>query len=102
MILNFFILFQLTRSEHDTLASLNAKKDLRPRDIDAHWLQRELRVRTSFADPVVSQEMAQKILDVLRNAADDRDLENKLVLLLGTQHFDMIRTLRKNRQMIFW
>ena len=46
--------------------------------------------------------MAQKVLDVLKNAADDRELENKLVLLLGTQHLDMIRTLRKNRQMIFW
>ena len=106
LFLNLILFLQLTRSEPDILTSTIAKKDLRPRDIDTHWLQRNLRVLTSFADPVAAQEMAQKVVDVLKNTADDRDLKNKLVLLLGTQRVSMISTListlRKNREMIFW
>ena len=90
---------QLARSENDTLANLNAKKELQPRDIDAHWLQREVRSRTSFTDPVSSKTKAEEILEILRTTTSDRDVENKLVLLLGTVHFDIIRTLRQHRKM---
>ena len=90
---------QLAKSENDTLANLNAKKELQPRDIDAHWLQREVRSRTSFTDPVSSKTKAEEILEILRTTTSDRDVENKLVLLLGTVHFDIIRTLRQHRKM---
>lgn len=32
-----------------------------------------------------------------QNAVDDRDAENKLVILLGFDNFDFIKILRKNR-----
>ena len=33
----------------------------------------------------------------MQNAADERDLENKLMLLLGHEKFSIIKKLRKNR-----
>ncbi|XP_055327556.1 U5 small nuclear ribonucleoprotein 200 kDa helicase-like [Paramacrobiotus metropolitanus] len=96
----------LARSETDTFARLNEKKELRPLDIDAHWLQREISKSFSnlnkYHDPLVSQNKAAEIQKILDSAVDDRDVENRLVILLGTEHFDIIRTLRKHRQMILW
>ena len=42
------------------------------------------------------------MLEILKNAADDRELENQLVLLLGYDQFDLIKVLRTNRQMILY
>ncbi len=38
----------------------------------------------------------------LQNSTDDRDCENRLVLLLGFDQFDFIKTVRKHRQMILY
>ena len=35
----------------------------------------------------------------LKEATDDREAENKLVVLLGFNQFDFIRVLRQHRQM---
>ena len=40
------------------------------------------------------------MIEVLQSAEDDREAENKLVILLGYDAFDFIRTLKKHRQMI--
>ena len=42
------------------------------------------------------------MLDILKNASDDRELENRLVTLLGYEQFQLIRTLRTHRQMILY
>lgn len=76
---------------------MNEKKQLHARDIDAFWLQREL--NKFYHDPLISQQKAAEIMEILKKAADDRDVENHLVRLLGTEHFDMIKTLRKHRKM---
>uniref|UniRef100_V5HTE9 U5 small nuclear ribonucleoprotein 200 kDa helicase n=2 Tax=Ixodes ricinus TaxID=34613 RepID=V5HTE9_IXORI len=75
-------------------------KGLHPREIDAYWLQRKL--SKFYDDPVVAQTKAGEVLDILKTAVDDRDVENQLVLLLGFNQFDFIKVLRQHRQMILY
>ncbi|EPB68732.1 Sec63 domain protein [Ancylostoma ceylanicum] len=78
-----------------------AKKDaLHPRDIDAHWIQRSL--AKFFNDPIVAQQKVTEVLGILKDSVDDRECENKLVLLLGFDHFDFIRILRQHRHMVLY
>ncbi|KAK6736456.1 hypothetical protein RB195_019253 [Necator americanus] len=77
------------------------KKDaLHPRDIDAHWIQRSL--AKFFNDPIVAQQKVTEVLGILKDSVDDRECENKLVLLLGFDHFDFIRILRQHRHMVLY
>lgn len=73
-------------------------KSLHPLDIDAHWLQR--RLSKYYDDATVSQKKAKEVLEILKNADNDRECENHLVLLLGYDCFDFIKILLKNRDMI--
>ncbi len=50
----------------------------------------------------MAQTKAQEILDVLKKAQDERDVENQLVLLLGFNQFDFIKLLRQNRDMVLY
>ena len=68
---------------------------LSPNEIDAFWLQREL--KKYYTDPIIAQEKADNVLEVLVHSSDDRECENKLVLMLDYDKFDFIRVLRKNR-----
>ncbi|XP_033632749.1 U5 small nuclear ribonucleoprotein 200 kDa helicase-like [Asterias rubens] len=77
-----------------------SKKDLHPRDIDAFWLQRQL--SKFYDDPNVSQARSSEVLDILKKAADDGQVENQLVMLLGTNQFDFIKVLRQHRKMILY
>ncbi|XP_008558910.1 U5 small nuclear ribonucleoprotein 200 kDa helicase [Microplitis demolitor] len=74
------------------------EKTLHPLDIDAYWLQR--RLSRIYDDAMVSQARAAEVLAVLRDAVDERDCENQLVLLLGYDCFDFIKQLKKYRYMI--
>lgn len=76
---------------------LKKEKSLHPLDIDAYWLQR--RLSKIYDDAMVSQAKAAEVLNVLRDANDDRECENQLVLLLGYDCFDFIKQLKKHRQM---
>lgn len=73
---------------------------LHPRDIDAYWLQRKL--AKSIEDPVEAQAKAVDVLEVLKTARNDNEVENKLVELLGFDLFDFIKILRHNRPMILY
>ncbi|XP_072387732.1 U5 small nuclear ribonucleoprotein 200 kDa helicase [Diabrotica undecimpunctata] len=79
---------------------LKKEKALHPLDIDAYWLQRKL--SKIYDDAMVSQAKAGEVLNVLRDASDDRECENQLVLLLGYDCFDFIKQLKKHRQMILY
>ena len=48
---------------------------------------------------MISQAKAAEVLAVLKNAGDDRETENQLVLLLGYNCFDFIKLLKKHRHM---
>nr|XP_023027359.1 putative U5 small nuclear ribonucleoprotein 200 kDa helicase [Leptinotarsa decemlineata] len=79
---------------------LKKEKALHPLDIDAYWLQR--RLSKIYDDAMDSHQTAEKVLNVLRDANDDRECENQLVLLLGYDCFDFIKQLKKHRQMILY
>ncbi|KAJ8969793.1 hypothetical protein NQ314_001578 [Rhamnusium bicolor] len=79
---------------------MKKEKSLHPLDIDAYWLQR--RLSKIYDDAMVSQAKATEVLNVLRDANDDRECENQLVLLLGYDCFDFIKQLKKHRQMILY
>lgn len=79
------------------MEELKKEKALHPLDIDAYWLQR--RLSKIYDDAMVSQAKATEVLNVLRDASDDRECENQLVLLLGYDCFDFIKILKKQRHM---
>ena len=62
--------------------------------IDAYWLQREC--GKFFSDPLVAQKMAEDVLATL-SEPEERDCENKLVVLLDYDKFDLIKLLLKHR-----
>ncbi|CAB3405618.1 unnamed protein product [Caenorhabditis bovis] len=77
-----------------------ARGILHPRDIDAHWIQRSL--AKFYKDPLMAQQKVKEIINILKDAADDREAENQLVLLLGFDQFDFIKILRQNRLMVLY
>ena len=52
--------------------------------------------------PHFPSKTAQEVMEILKQAHDDREAENQLVLLLGFNQFAFIKTLRLNRQMILY
>eukprot|EP00124_Ichthyophonus_hoferi_P001685 Ihof_evm4s95 gene=Ihof_evmTU4s95 len=77
-------------------SSVQRPKDkIDPREIDAFWLQREL--AKFYDDAMTTQKYANEVLEVLQTGADERDIENKLVLLLGYDKFEFVKLIRKNR-----
>lgn len=86
--------FQLSESQQASSDTIH------PRDIDAFWLQREL--NKYYADAEASRSKTEEVLEILKSASDERELENKLMLLLGHDKFSFIRLLRKNRNMVLY
>ncbi|CAH0730140.1 unnamed protein product, partial [Brenthis ino] len=83
-------------------SAMNKRRDtvLHAMDIDAYWLQR--RLSRHFPDAMVSQAKSSEVLKALAEAADDRDLENRLVLLLGYDCFDLVKVLNKYRYTVLY
>lgn len=46
--------------------------------------------------------MKLKVALIFQDAADDRDCENQLVLLLGFDQFEFIKVLRQHRQLVLY
>ncbi|XP_050545887.1 putative U5 small nuclear ribonucleoprotein 200 kDa helicase [Daktulosphaira vitifoliae] len=88
------------RTVKKPVEQIKKEKSLHALDIDAYWLQRSL--SKYYSDAMASQAKAAEVLAVLKNAGDDRDCENQLVLLLGYECFDFIKILKKNRLMILF
>lgn len=78
--------------------SSTATKLLQPHEIDAFWLQRKL--SKIYSDPTQAQLKVKEVLEILRDALDERGVENQLVLLLGFEQFAFIKVLRAQRHMI--
>lgn len=68
-------------------------------EIDAHWLQRQL--SKHYSDANVSAKLADDALKALQ-ISDERLCENKLVVLLDFDKFELIKVLMKNRAKIFY
>ena len=75
------------------------KFNLEVSQIGAYWLQTEL--NKNFNDPLMIQKLESEIMKVL-NVSQDIECENKLVLLLGHEKFDLIKLLLKNRYKLFF
>ena len=50
----------------------------------------------------MAQSKSKEVVEILKTAADDREAENKLVMLLGVERFEFIKLLRQHRQMILY
>ncbi|XP_020102625.1 DExH-box ATP-dependent RNA helicase DExH12-like [Ananas comosus] len=70
-------------------------------DIDAYWLQRKISQAYEEIDPQQSQKLAEDVLKIIAEG-DDRDVENRLVMLLDYDKFDLIKLLLRNRLKIVW
>ncbi|CAD6191493.1 unnamed protein product [Caenorhabditis auriculariae] len=88
------------RGGMDDEVETKSRGELHPRDIDAHWIQRSL--AKFYKDPLMAQQKVTEVVNILKNASDDRDAENQLVLLLGFDQFDFIKVLRQNRLMVLY
>jgi pre-mRNA-splicing helicase BRR2 len=72
-----------------------------PRNIDAYWLQRE--VKQHYADADQAQSVASSILKALGDRSmDDRECEDQLVSLLDYEHFELVKLFLHNRLAIVY
>ncbi|KAI5074534.1 hypothetical protein GOP47_0010495 [Adiantum capillus-veneris] len=78
-----------------------ADEGLNVQDIDAYWLQRKISQAYGNIDPQQSQKLAEEVLKMLAEG-DDREVENRLVMLLDYNKFDLIKVLIKNRLKVVW
>uniref|UniRef100_A0A0D9ZCZ7 RNA helicase n=1 Tax=Oryza glumipatula TaxID=40148 RepID=A0A0D9ZCZ7_9ORYZ len=87
--------------DDDDMHNSNEELAINAQDIDAYWLQRKVSQAYEDIDPQVSQELSLEIVSFL-SESDDKDVENRLVTLLGYDNFDFIKLLVRNRLKIFW
>lgn len=73
-------------------------------DIDAYWLQRRIAAALDLAEAEAekSKAMAEGVLEKLGSDADQRTVENELVLSLGFEQFELIKEIINNRVRIVW
>ncbi|CAK4441295.1 unnamed protein product [Aphanomyces euteiches] len=69
-------------------------------DIDAFWLQREL--RKWYKDAEVSKRLSEEVLSTLAEPSELGHCENKLVLLLDYDKFEFIKVLLQNRAKVVY
>ncbi|XP_068647248.1 DExH-box ATP-dependent RNA helicase DExH12-like [Aristolochia californica] len=92
---------QMGGIDDDDLEEANEGLTLNVQDIDAYWLQRKISQAYQEIDPQHSQKLAEEVLKILAEG-DDRDVENRLVMLLDYDKFDLIKLLLRNRLKIVW
>ncbi|ORX75112.1 hypothetical protein K493DRAFT_309247, partial [Basidiobolus meristosporus CBS 931.73] len=93
----------VVRAEVDKKQSSEAQNEqvLYPHEIDAFWLQRL--VATYYPDSHTAQEKTASALSILSSeAVNTRDCENELMNLFDYEHFELVKTITKNRDMIVW
>lgn len=78
---------------------INDKYNLEVSQIDAYWLQTEL--NKNFNDPLAAQRVENEIMKVL-NVTHDIECENKLVMLLSHEKFDLIKLILRNRFKLYY
>ncbi|KAJ3296866.1 DEIH-box ATPase [Rhizoclosmatium sp. JEL0117] len=74
---------------------------LNPHDVDAFWLQRQ--ISHVYSDPHTAQEKATEALSLLGSVKKStRDIENDLMSLFDYSHFDLVKVLLRNKDVIVW
>jgi pre-mRNA-splicing helicase BRR2 len=76
-----------------------ADRFLSVHEIDAHFLQRQISKHVMQDDADEAAAKAQQVLDILdiRNTSDLRECENKLLVLLGFENFNVIKLILNHR-----
>ncbi|CAF3659873.1 unnamed protein product [Rotaria sp. Silwood1] len=75
-------------------------KILQPHTIDAFWLERKLtEIYPNVTDAKIK---AEEVLSILKTASNNHELENKLIILLGFEQLEFIKTLQTHWQMILY
>lgn len=86
----------------DVDAGEEARDDGIPvQEIDAYWLQRRVSKAFGDIDPNAAQKLAEDTYAALE-LPEDREVENRLVMLLDFDRFELIKELLKNRLRIVW
>ncbi|EYU30521.1 hypothetical protein MIMGU_mgv1a000041mg [Erythranthe guttata] len=84
--------------EHDSPHGMT----LNVQDIDAYWLQRKIsQAYDQNIDPRQSQKLAEEVLNILAEG-DDHEVENKLLVHLQFENFNLIKYLLRNRLKVVW
>jgi pre-mRNA-splicing helicase BRR2 len=87
--------------DDDDTQNANQGLAINVQDVDAYWLQRK--VSQAYGDGNIDAQQSQKLAEeILKISADDRDVENRLVMLLDYDKFDLIKLLLRNRLKIVW
>ncbi|KAM0836389.1 hypothetical protein ACQ4PT_062371 [Festuca glaucescens] len=76
--------------DDDDMQNSNEGLNVNVQDIDAYWLQRKITQAYADIDPQQSQKLAEEILKIIAEG-DDRDVENRLVMELDYEKFDLIK-----------
>ncbi|TVU35736.1 hypothetical protein EJB05_17639, partial [Eragrostis curvula] len=87
--------------DDDDMRDSNQGLTVNVQDIDAYWLQRKITQAYGDMDHQQNQKLAEEILKIIAEG-DDRNLENRLLVLLDHEKFDLIRLLLRNRLTIVW
>ncbi|TVU21580.1 hypothetical protein EJB05_31227, partial [Eragrostis curvula] len=87
--------------DDDDMQNANQALTINVQDIDAYWLQRKITQAYGEMDPQRNQKLAEEILQIIAEG-DYRDVENRLVMLLDYENFDLIKLLVHNRLKIVW
>lgn len=93
---------QAVRAGHDDEGGEEeGQQGIPVQEIDAYWLQRKIAKAFGDIDPNVAQKLGEDTFAALE-LADSRETENKLVMLLDFDRFDLIKELLNNRMRIVW
>ncbi|KAK9129134.1 hypothetical protein Sjap_009621 [Stephania japonica] len=87
--------------DDEDMQEANEGMALNVQDIDAYWLQRKISQSFVEIDPQHCQKLAEDVLQILAEG-DDRDVENRLLVLLDYDKFGLIKFLLRNRMKIVW
>ncbi|KAF8320257.1 Sec63-domain-containing protein [Clavulina sp. PMI_390] len=94
---------RVTYGVESRMSTVGKPKDddrVSPHEVDGFWLQRLL--STVYTDPVTANEKTAAALTILSADSSLRDCENQLMELFDFNHFDFVRILTKNRDVIVW
>jgi pre-mRNA-splicing helicase BRR2 len=89
-----------TSTRTKTKSTKTDKTLIRPHEIDAFWVQRQ--ISTVYPDPVTASQKATTVLEILSSEASLRDAENQLMELFDFQSFEVITKFLKNRDVVVW
>lgn len=92
---------QMGGIDDEDMEEANEGLAINVQDIDAYWLQRRISQAFQGIDPEQSQKLAEEVLKIIAEG-EDKDVENKLVMLLDFDKFDLIKLLLRNRLKIVW